>query len=177
MCWCVINISAWRHSDSITLTDPVTNLSYTCTLPCRQTHAKSSRAPLHSVAYRNAVASKSIFAKGERVCVCMCMDAHVPSHWDICGNSESAVMAKLAIKLCQGRDPSEGCNVYHWTLAPAICPGIPYFSGRAEIMLLWRTGTFWLSLSLCPAFLLLCHSSLMQSVIYAQVCIYCTSSP
>lgn len=50
-------------------------------------------------------------------CVCMCMDAHVPSHWDICGNCESAVMAKLAIKLCQGRDPSEGCNVYHRVLA------------------------------------------------------------
>ena len=56
------------------------------------------------------------YAIGE--CVCMCMDAHVPSYWDIC---ELALTAKLAIKLCHGRDPSEGCNVYHRALAQTLC--------------------------------------------------------
>lgn len=35
--------------------------------------------------------------------VCMCMDAHMPSRWDICGNRESAAQAKLAIELHRGR--------------------------------------------------------------------------
>lgn len=84
----------------------------------------------------------------------MCMDAHVPSQWDICGNSELAVMAKLA-KLCQGRDPSEGCNMYHCDLAQALCHRNPEFKQGSSA----------------------CFPSVIRSVICAQVCIYCASCP
>lgn len=117
-------------------------------------------------------------------CVCMCMDAHVPSHWDICGNCESAVMAKLAIKLCQGRDPSEGCNVYHRVLAQT-----PLSRGTWLFQQCWNLAPlkgcesesegkkiFWPSLC-CFFVFLWFHPSLMQPSIQAQVCVYCSSCP
>lgn len=117
-------------------------------------------------------------------CVCMCMDAHVPSHWDICGNCESAVMAKLAIKLCQGRDPSEGCNVYHRVLAQT-----PLSRGTWLFQQSWNLAPlkgcesesegkkiFWPSLC-CFFVFLWFHPSLMQPSIQAQVCVYCSSCP
>lgn len=87
-------------------------------------------------------------ARGE----CMCMDAHVPSQWDICGNSELAVMAKLA-KMCQGRDPSEGCNMYHWDLAQALCHRNPEFK-QGEWRLWIREKRIFHCLGLQAAFLL-----------------------
>lgn len=61
----------------------------------------------------------------------MCMDAHMPSHWDICGNSELAVRAKLAIKLHQGENPWRDVmrTTELWLLL---------FFRNAEIMLLGR---------------------------------------
>lgn len=84
-----------------------------------RSHQKAGVTPLVQ-AYVNAIASKKSAALLPGVSVCMCMDAHVPGHWDICGNSDLAVMAKLAIKSCQGRDPLEGCNVYHRALAQPL---------------------------------------------------------
>lgn len=135
---CVVEF--WPEATVAQLNSQIQSAYYakhTCYHADRHMNTHKSLASAHFLAYISIVASESVLCQGS-VCVCMCMDAHVPSHWGICGNSELAVMAKLAIKLCQGRDPSEGCNVYHWALAQALCHGNPEFLANAEIMPLWK---------------------------------------
>lgn len=113
---------------AIQFTDPPIILRATYLFPCRRTHTHTMMSASKAVLglYKYCHPEKVDCAKGERLC--MCMDAHVPSYWDIC---ELAATAKLAIKLCHGRCPLEECNVYHWALAWTFSHWNPEFLANA----------------------------------------------